>query len=667
MLLSQRFFSGDEELGKKDDDHRSRQRYKYKSKPKNPKMQTKQKRILKRFALCGVFLVLLYCLLRLKPTKNRPPKLHETYRIEENVDEPNRTKPTILRAPRPGVSRTPPAHELDSLIKLPHLSSTLVAASHTKNKEITNYNVVFAAASLKSAGALIPQACEMAKWQRNDVHFAIMGRDDIPINTLKSYNGIDENCNVKFHDARPDSSISSSNTRMKSSVLSAFKEVEKFLKPEAILVDASRNEDEWFRDWIKSEAFELERTIIELPENSEEKLKWTSLLDAKSLSAWNQVLLEIIIHPQPSATGSLVRLLESLKKADYFSSRPPHLTIELPHNIEEQTLQYLNKFKWPPFNNPSQGNLLTLHHRIPQFELTPEDNSIRMLESFWPSDPLGSQVLILSTQAEVSPLFFHYLKYLILEYKYSSKGSGKQDSLLGISLDLPSSYLNDTTIFEPPKINQREFMPFLWQAPNSNACLFFADKWIELHDFVSRSLNSQHTLPASKNLATSVKYVSKIFPSWLEYILQLARLRGYMTLYPNFGINFSLLTIHNELYRVPEEYKHDLETQSSFSSDSNGGYDKYLSPKRKEYPLIDDSLFSSLLAQRKLPNLSDLSMISWDGEELNDSRINTLATNYQNLFRKELGGCTEEVSKKAVKFSTGDLFCLKDKNFLMQP
>ncbi|POS86731.1 hypothetical protein EPUL_000976 [Erysiphe pulchra] len=602
-----------------------------------------------------------------QPTTNQPSEQDVTFGIEKDVDFSNRIKPTDSNCLQPGVSKTTPAHGLDSPIKLPHLSSTLKAASHTKNEAISNYNVVFAAASLKSAAALIPQACEMARWQRNNVHFLIMGRDDIPMNTLKSFNGIGENCKVKFHNARPDFSMCSSNTRMKSSVLSAFKEVNKFLKPEAILVDASRKEELWFREWIKSKAPDIEITIIELPENAEEKLKWTSLLDAKSLSAWNQVSVEIIIHPQPSATGSLVRLLESLKKADYFSSKPPHLTIELPHNIEEQTSHYLNEFKWPPFNNPSQGNLLTLHHRIPQYDLTPEENSIRLLESFWPSDPFGSQVLVLSTQAEVSPLFFHYLKYLILEYKFSSEGSEKQDSLLGISLDLPSSYLNDTTSFEAPKINKREFLPFLWQAPNSNACLFFADKWIELHDFVSRSLNSQHTLPASNNPATSVKYVSKTFPSWLEYILQLARLRGYMTLYPNFGNKFSLLTIHNELYRVPEEYKPDLESESSFSSDSNGGSKKYLSLKRKENPLIVDSLFSSLLAQGKLPDISDLLMISWDGEELDASKLDTLTTNYQNLFRKETGGCTEEVSKKQVEFSAGDLFCLKDEKHLMQP
>lgn len=71
---------------------------------------------------------------------------------------------------------------------------------------------------------------------------------------------------------------------MKSCVSFAFKEVDKYLKPQAILVDASRKEDEWFREWIKSKALDLETTIIELPEYAEESLKWISLLDAKSLS-----------------------------------------------------------------------------------------------------------------------------------------------------------------------------------------------------------------------------------------------------------------------------------------------------------------------------------------------------------------------------------------------
>lgn len=241
--------------------------------------------------------------------------------------------------------------------------------------------------------------------------------------------------------------------------------------------------------------------------------------------AWNKVTVDLVIHAQVSASGSLIRLLESLKKADYFSSSPPRLTIELPNEIEEPTKQYLlQRFHWPPTEIQNGANLLTLHHRIPQHGLTVEENSIRFLESFWPADPINSHIVVLSPHAELSPYFFHYLKYAMLEYKYSTR-QYDATSLLGISLDLPTTYLNDTTKLTPPLLNKTA-TPFVWQAPNSNAALYFGDKWVELHDLVSRSLTSHHMAPAS---STAHKEVSKTYPSWLEHVLELARVRGYVS------------------------------------------------------------------------------------------------------------------------------------------
>lgn len=191
--------------------------------------------------------------------------------------------------------------------------------------------------------------------------------------------------------------------------------------------------------------------------------------------------VNIVIHAQPSASGSLIRLLQSLKKADFFSLAPPRLTIELSHEIDEPTRHYLKDFQWPPAPYEGLLDLLSLHHRIPQHGLTAEENSIRSLEAFWPADPLHSHVLILSPQVELSPLFFHYLKYTMLEYKYSASKAFINVNVLGVSLDLPSTYLNGTSKFVPPLINlttgenviMKGPSPFLWQAPNSNAQLYF--------------------------------------------------------------------------------------------------------------------------------------------------------------------------------------------------
>lgn len=62
-----------------------------------------------------------------------------------------------------------------------------------------NKNVLFAASDLRSASELIPIACEMANWDRNDVHFAVMGRDNLELDEIRSVNGVDDDCKVNWH------------------------------------------------------------------------------------------------------------------------------------------------------------------------------------------------------------------------------------------------------------------------------------------------------------------------------------------------------------------------------------------------------------------------------------------------------------------------------------
>jgi hypothetical protein len=370
------------------------------------------------------------------------------------------------------------------------------------------------------------------------------------------------------------------------------------------------------------------------------------------------------VHAPLSSSGSLIRLLDSLKTADFFSSAPPRLTIELPHKVDEPTRRYLETFKWPPKSDHNSGSLLTLHHRIPQRGLTAEENSIRFLESFWPADPFSSNVLVVSPLMELSPLFFHYLKYTILEYKYSESKLDSHENLFAISLDLPSTYLNDSTSFTPPLTNgtrKSDVTPFLWQAPNSNAALYFGDKWVELHDFVARSLTSQHLLPTPMTL--NGKLVSKTYPSWLEHILKLARARGYWTLYPNFENSEALATLHSDLYQPPEEYSEDLEVENVNSgSELTADPAHHLSLMHPESPLATKSLLSILPFGGELPKVGGMPLLSWDGKRINVTEIGTHAVNYSRIFRHEIGGCdASAIEKNRVDLSAGDLFCLDDR------
>lgn len=117
----------------------------------------------------------------------------------------------------------------------------------------------------------------------------------------------------------------------------------------------------------------------------------------------------MVIQASAGATGGLIRLLKSLRSADYASSTAPHLTIELAGTIDASTEEFLRDFKWPPpqVYNPTRIRQLSLRHRISRSTLTEEESSVRFLESFWPSNPGDSHVLVLTPDAELSPKFYH--------------------------------------------------------------------------------------------------------------------------------------------------------------------------------------------------------------------------------------------------------------------
>ena len=77
--------------------------------------------------------------------------------------------------------------------------------------------------------------------------------------------------------------------------------------------------------------------------------------------------------------------------------------------MDHATAEFLKTFQWPPgrAEMPSHPRQLSLRHRIPRSSVTEEESAVRFLESFWPSNPKYSHVLVLSPQAQLSPQFFH--------------------------------------------------------------------------------------------------------------------------------------------------------------------------------------------------------------------------------------------------------------------
>lgn len=690
MSLQRRFVAFDEELGKKDDDHRSGSS----SAVASPIATTfiwrgpRRKRILLALTLFSI----LYVFFKHLPQDALPATHRQGVRPPAAGSPPHALSSPKGPPPRSD-SSVDSRHYFEGPIKYYHLSSSFGAGLGPVHD---NKNVLFVVSNLKSVASLLPLACDMSKQNKNRVHLMLTGRDDMAIEDIEKINGVTEaDCSVKWHDGRPDYSLYSTDYRMEVSVRASLGHINGVMKPRVVLIDNPEREPEFFSRAMKDKTRELGLPLIELPFNAAEHFQWISKLDGSSLKAWNDVNIEILIHSPPESSGSLIRLLKSLENADYFTFPHPRLTIELPDNIDPPTLQYLSTFRWPPHSYAGNSKL-TLRHRLRSKQVDAIQASIRQVESFYPSNVPQSNILVLSPQVELSPLYFHYLVYTLLEYKYSNTAPDTSDNIMGISLEKPLTTLNNKDPLSLPEEASSGNPLFLYQSPNSNAALYFGDKWVELHSFISNRLAVDETL-LPKPGSDAAYSISKNYPSWLSYILELSRARGYTMLCPTLQASQDgLATIHTELYQLPEEHTQPPPSTPSSSLDTPPlslespltapfpDPDPKPGAQHENYPLtpitnsilhlLNPSLSPSDLGGPGLPHLSDLPILSHTGEYLPQgvASLNHGAMLYAERFARELGGCggsVEEMKKKKKKEgqrpkrragSAGDLFCLEE-------
>lgn len=346
-------------------------------------------------------------------------------------------------------------------------------------------------------------------------------------------------------------------------------------------------------------------------------------------------------------------------------------------DIDPPTWRYLENLVWPPldWSGAPHASQVSLRRRIPRRTSTEHESSARLVESFYPVRTGNSHVLLLSPQVELSPLYYHYVIYSLLEYKYSSYGAATTDfpNLMGFSLELPSYHLNDTEPLEPPlrdtshlrgkgKGLTSERTPFLWQAPNANAALYFGDKWMEFHSFLTARLTKP---PSSRQKVFSMKH-----PSWIEFLLELMRARGYSMLYPNFPSDGdAIANVHDELYQVPEEYSKKSTSLASTATEldpnepltAENEKSSRRSPPNTEHSLGESNLVSLLPNSGDLPQVASLPLLSYNGIEMKGKLSHGAATAFAEAFRREIGTCNdiEETTARSVN-SALDLFCHLD-------
>ena len=671
MPLPKGLILDDEELGKNDDAHRPGQRRMLGS-----ALRTWRGPRRKRLFIGIVALYLLFLCLKNLPTYVASVNQRYGTRFLDSA-KPQPPSHTSSAGPPPRLAKSAVDHYYDGPVKFYNLAPTL---DFGRSSAQNNRNVLFAASSLKSASNILSWACDMSRRNRNQVHLAMLGRDDMTIDMIKKVNGVNEtDCAIQWHDGRPDYAPYSTHHRIDASVRASFEHIARYMRPHVVFTDDSAQEDNFFHKAVRDKARQFGIPVIELPRGAAETLQWITRLDSASIRSIDDINIEILVHAPNQASGSLIRLLKSLEDADYFGLPVPKITIELPAIVDAPTSQFLQSFRWPP-GASGGGSTLTLRHRVNPVRLSTIEASINLVESYYPANPENSHVLILSSVAELSSTYYHYLLYTLLEYKYSASSATQSDQLLGISLDLPHTHLNGSTPFAPPKEDESDaFSPlFLWQAPNSNAALYFGDKWKEFHSFVSSRISGE--ADSAKSLS-DLKLVSHQYPAWMEYMLELSKARAYFMLYPAFATSsgFAIVTVHHDLYQIPEEYRKsgmsdlDGETPDSLNVQalSTSSDEVSTSQKLESATTATSSILRLFLPEFsadvqstetiELPSLERLyyaHMLSSDGERVTPSSSDQAAREYAEAFALKHGGCKSVHDRSMWRSGTiGNLFC----------
>lgn len=187
-----RFWVGDEEMAKKDDDHHI-----HGHSARLPQWQATRaprRRALGRLVAYVVFASLIFYVvynLILSPSDGV---------TDRRQSAPDREPPSPLGH---GANRGGQDKGYNGPVKFPELPNTLRNIQGTGGSYERNRNVLFAASSLKSASTLLPMACQMSAQDLNHVHFAIAGRSEVPLKELLQINGIDESCKIFPHGMYP--------------------------------------------------------------------------------------------------------------------------------------------------------------------------------------------------------------------------------------------------------------------------------------------------------------------------------------------------------------------------------------------------------------------------------------------------------------------------------
>ncbi|EPS36096.1 hypothetical protein H072_10478 [Dactylellina haptotyla CBS 200.50] len=501
--------------------------------------------------------------------------------------------------------------------------------------KLRNRHVVFVAANMNTASILAGVACEMSQTKRNVVHLALVGRNELSVEFFKKANGMTgDACGVIVHDARPDYASVSTDERMGLALKSAVKYMKDYFTPTVLISDLDR-EDPWFQKAIVQKTKELGMTHIKMPSDAS-TIPWFQKLDSVSLSAWDKPLIDIVIHAD-AHSGQLIRLLKSLKNANYFTAKLPRLFIDLDPDTDKHIRDFVNEYSWP------SKDRLFVRHRISPKSASLNDDPLAVAESYYPNSQ-DSSVLYLSPNIELSPFYYHFLYYSILEYKYSNAQSSLDKNFIyGISLDTPLSFFNGepfdpsdittpSSSSNPPTADSDKnpaLTPFLHTSSSYHATLFFGTHWRLFHLYLTKRLDTAYNKDVDYTLPIQP---SKSLPVWIKYFSEMLTAGGYVMLYPNYDPSESLAVYHTE------KKSRDSSTHS-------------------EKSIMRDNNIVNFLPGKKLPLWSEMPILATDGGHSTIEELVKTGLAYKWAMLRKCGGPKKDDGEED---SVDDLFCAAD-------
>ncbi|GAA5948347.1 hypothetical protein JCM3765_001381 [Sporobolomyces pararoseus] len=377
-------------------------------------------------------------------------------------------------------------------------------------------------------------------------------------------------------------------------------------------------------------------TVIGIESEELKRAEWIGALPIEALRHWHtpRIDISVITNDRPV---SLHRLLVSLRSAHYFGD-DVSLSLNLEQTADRLTHRLVDDFRW------SQGPL-QLRHRILQGGLMPA-----IVESWYPTsnDTYG---VLLEDDVEVSPLFYGWLKFTILKYRYTLSGRLSSSRLFGISLYQQKNIelkpegrqpFDAHKLFDSLQIKPNS-IPYLSQIPCSWGAAYFPEHWKEFHSYLSLRL-SELALPISEPIVPQIR--SNRWPkSWKKYFIELVYLRGYTMLYPNYPNFESLSTNHLEKGTHVKTSQVEEKKKVLF-----------------EVPLLglESSLVDSLPDQGKLPDWNSLPVLDLWGSL--SSKEELLERGWQTT--RQIGSCKTlpdlVVDHPRLKYDARELLCKKD-------